>query len=545
MTASTFSISSLTPLNMEMGTIEDDLWNIIITNQNNAFSGRGWVSSDKLDELLRERQRDIQRLCGIDDDGLEELNGVIRIVFTLIHFSKLNQTTYRAIRDMNMTDDHLPVRYEKSPTHLFLSEARIIEDRQRSQETITPFLENRSDCERFANEQFYFWVPSFGKGEYSDLDGRCNLPIYVIQKSVSSGSFGDVSKVKVHHAHLKSEDPETPVTEENNPVLALKILKADSQQEFDQERVALSKLQHCKNPHLITLIASFKRGTDFHFLFPWAEGGDLRSFWEQSWEKHGFKQQREGISWALGQMIGIAKAVEDLHKVQPRDDLGGAKENCRHGDLRPENILAFGDKKSNGDVVWRLCITDAGLAKFHERITNERITGTTTTRGSIEYAPPESRVEDRNKPRSRVYDMWSLGCIFLEFAIWLVGGSAAVDKSRHKRFKEDQYQAYHRKGKLRSQVKDDISLIRTKGFRKLADIIEDKLLVEERKRIGASGLVAALEDWVVKNPSLPVIVDGSDRESGAPLPNQELVDGGGRRRKRDALVALASRFRHQ
>lgn len=347
-------------------------------------------------------------------------------------------------------------------------------------------------------------------------------------------------------------------------MLALKILKADKQEEFDKEREALSKIQHCKNPHLITLIASFKLGSSFHFLFPWAEGGDLRFFWQTSWA--GFEQQHERISWGFGQMIGIAKAIDDLHKVQPYDDDGGADKNGRHGDLRPENILAFRDEQSNGHVLWKLCITDAGLAKFHERITDQRIDGTTTTRGSIEYAPPESRDKNANKPRSRKYDLWSLGCIFLEFAIWMVEGPGAIKQSREKRLKDGAYQAYHRKDKLLSQVKEnayklrppvkeDISSLRDERkypirFRKLADIIENKLLAEEEKRFEASQLVPALEYLVIENPSpdvVPqVVVDGSDRDNNAPPPNQEPAEGGGRRRRRDALLDLVPwRFGHQ
>lgn len=205
------SFLALTPLNMENDTkIKDDIWNFIETNNTDAHGG-GYVSNDNLDKLFRNHQKVIQELCGIDDDKLGELNEVIRIIFTLILQQKLNQTTYKAICDMKMTDDHLPIQYKKGPTHQFESKARIIEGRQRDRQTKKALFESISDNTRFAHDQYFFWVPSFGKGEYSELDKGCILPIHVIQKGVASGSFGDIDKVKVHYAHLKSEDPQNPV----------------------------------------------------------------------------------------------------------------------------------------------------------------------------------------------------------------------------------------------------------------------------------------------------------------------------------------------
>ena len=47
------------------------------------------------------------------------------------------------------------------------------------------------------------------------------------------------------------------------------------------------------------------------------------------------------------------------------------------------------------------------------------------------YEPPEVRIL-ADKPRSRRYDIWSMGCIYLEFVIWLLYGTSGL-----KRFQED------------------------------------------------------------------------------------------------------------
>jgi hypothetical protein len=55
------------------------------------------------------------------------------------------------------------------------------------------------------------------------------------------------------------------------------------------------------------------------------------------------------------------------------------------------------------------------------------------------YAPPEFELVDH--PCSRSFDIWSLGCVFLEFMCWLVqGGSGSenpVDAFQKARYLED------------------------------------------------------------------------------------------------------------
>ncbi len=45
------------------------------------------------------------------------------------------------------------------------------------------------------------------------------------------------------------------------------------------------------------------------------------------------------------------------------------------------------------------------------------------------YEPPEAEV-GQNEPRSRRYDVWSMGCIYLEFAIWLLRGENGLQRFR-------------------------------------------------------------------------------------------------------------------
>ena len=139
-------------------------------------------------------------------------------------------------------------------------------------------------------------------------------------------------------------------------------------------------------------------------MFPWADGGSLRDYWEQ------YPNQRPSfdlIFEALAQLQGIADAVHALHNcyVSPEqncadtheteggitklsvvvtneheDDVHGIEEgnrkSLRHGDLKPENLLRFADPRTG---LFDLRIADLGLAKQHIAKTRDR-THLTTTR---------------------------------------------------------------------------------------------------------------------------------------------------------------------
>lgn len=174
----------------------------------------------------------------------------------------------------------------------------------------------------------------------------------------------------------------------------------------------MTRLRSLNHPHLIKAIAHYTKGDDHYFMFPWADGGNLRDFWKGEPPR---KLDGEFIRWAFDQFQGLAGAIERLHS-----SLKDAA--CRHGDLKPENILCFENHKSRSPQKQpALVIADVGLAKVHKVVTEMRNEATKALAGTVMYEPPEA-VLGMQKPRSRRYDIWSLGCIYLEFLIWMLYG---------------------------------------------------------------------------------------------------------------------------
>jgi serine/threonine protein kinase len=180
-------------------------------------------------------------------------------------------------------------------------------------------------------------------------------------------------------------------------------------------------------------------------MFPWADGDNLREFWESVPQQH---PNETLIVETLWQLRGIADAIYELHNFKGEDtksqvtldspalavprvsdpknevsDYNDTTESIRHGDLKPDNLLRFLDRKS---TLGTLKLADMGLAKRHVVATILREKPTSTRYGTIRYEAPEA-VTNVGGGRSRLYDIWSMGCITFEFIIWNLYGNAALN----------------------------------------------------------------------------------------------------------------------
>ncbi|TVY74710.1 Calcium/calmodulin-dependent protein kinase [Fusarium oxysporum f. sp. cubense] len=208
------------------------------------------------------------------------------------------------------------------------------------------------------------------------------------------------------------------------PYVALKEVNND--EAFEKEKTNLELIQSLKHEHLIKLIATCQKGSICYFIFPWADGGDLRDFWKAN---DTIPRSQDLVVWSLRQILGIVSAINALHG-----------KNTRHGDIKPQNILHF--LKSHDDAAMdsrgRLILADVGVSKIHREITSMRQDPTNCQQSTVTYEAPEAQSDQREgKPRGRRYDMWSLGCMFLEFTVWLVFDYSTVRSFRKSRRTRD------------------------------------------------------------------------------------------------------------
>lgn len=180
------------------------------------------------------------------------------------------------------------------------------------------------------------------------------------------------------------------------------------------------------HPHLISLLATYEYRRAYYLIFPWADG-DLDDLWVVHNPEPYFDTKT--FRWVAKQCEGIASGLVKIHNYQTSNSKchPGFRETRygRHGDLTPQNILWFDD--ADGGM---LKITDFGLSEFsttHSKTYRPR-SGVATT---MSYRPPESDIVGGKIGQSS--DIWTLGCLYLEFITWLLGGIKLVNEFTMKR----------------------------------------------------------------------------------------------------------------
>ena len=187
----------------------------------------------------------------------------------------------------------------------------------------------------------------------------------------------------------------------------------------------------CHKGHIVRFITAFRRGTpenkEHYLITEWADGGNLRDLWKAT-PKPEITVTR--VKEVIKQLLGLAEALNAAHYLRDADGVySGA--SYRHGDLKPANILWFTDGKALGTL--KIC--DWGCAKNKEVETALRHSKTSSEFGTRRYEPPEitaglGKMLPGSEERriSRLYDIWSMGCIILEFIVWLLYGFEGLER---------------------------------------------------------------------------------------------------------------------
>lgn len=194
-------------------------------------------------------------------------------------------------------------------------------------------------------------------------------------------------------------------------------MKEIKSQDYDEYRNEVSVLERFSgsnkgHSHLIRLLMAFKHGERYYLLFRWAEGNlvDL-------WKKHRLSPTSSSDTrWLIKQSLGMADGLRKINCHSSWDQSGSngtahkdRKYRGRHGDIKPENILWF---EKDGDTQHHLVISDFGLTRFHSPDSVSRVANRLVGGFSPTYSPPEL---DLQEELSQKYDIWSLGCLYLEF----------------------------------------------------------------------------------------------------------------------------------
>ncbi|OAQ61687.1 kinase domain-containing protein [Pochonia chlamydosporia 170] len=243
---------------------------------------------------------------------------------------------------------------------------------------------------------------------------------------MATGGSGIIRQVSIHpgHHNFKSEKS----SEQEEHYFALKEIGTLCKDSYLQELRALRKT-HATDAikmHLIKLLLAFEHGTRKFLMFEWADG-NLYDYWKGNAAPP--EPTIEKCRWAAKQCLGLAAALGKIHghdnlgdpsyssdTPEKKDAEGDEKDWGRHGDIKPQNILWFKSYANEKDF---LVISDLGLTRFHSQGSRSKVSPSGLEGHTAAYCPPEMVV---SKHISQRYDIWSLGCVFLEFCTWWARG---------------------------------------------------------------------------------------------------------------------------
>ncbi|RDA86389.1 hypothetical protein CP532_1070 [Ophiocordyceps camponoti-leonardi (nom. inval.)] len=322
--------------------------------------------------------------------------GLRRIFALLVLLRKVN--ALQSFIESSINDDYLPLPLELADGDQSCpSFALLVDDETRDHFVqvqwllLAPQLIRNHD-----NEMAYFHpsaivpcleaevIPKFSQ----DLMEQTSTQTIVLESS-------PVWKVRIHPGHVAAFIQE-------GAKFALKQLKGLSKREAVGEIANLKELRYLTRPqeHVVELLDSFFCIDNFYLVFDWAQD-NLLQYWR-------------------------------------RNDEPESNKDCsrHHGDITPHNILRFANADSSYSY-GTLKLSDFGLAQFLGRGEQEQFHDIhcDPTYQPPECQPPEE-AGDVHTNVTQKSDIWSLGCVYLNFVTWLLRGSRGVEEFSLQRLDE-------------------------------------------------------------------------------------------------------------
>lgn len=215
------------------------------------------------------------------------------------------------------------------------------------------------------------------------------------------------------------------------------------------------------------------------------------------------KHQELTDRWLAQQLAGIAGALKVVHNPQGMLNVPNPN-TTRTGymhDIKPENILVFIYRGK----VCILRLSDFSCAKVVEIVATISGKRDSYKTGSKPGTPTYRAPEILENASSRPYDMWSLGCVYLELLVWYLEGYKALEMFRESREGSVSPHGvvdegfYHKDSngetQLREPVLRKIEELRRKcsgDLKDIVDVVPSLLKIKPKERMNASQLVTRL-----------------------------------------------------
>ncbi|KAI0539474.1 kinase-like protein [Xylaria digitata] len=381
------------------------------------------VISSITSPLSRESEPELDALVDqIDSGDRRNPNNSRKRIFAILTMLDIPSSIVHFVRE-GIWDRHLPFEYQNSADDKQLRYTK--DDESQGICPVQCFGNNDSMAYAFQSSQWEFMAPLFnftgGKIHHHQIQYKMPLPFMEESPVPIHGGNSQVSRVVIHHSHHDLAD---------GSHFAVKQLLQSTDENFEQETKALKLLREHNNPHLAELLGTYKYHESYYLIFRWAID-DLETFWQS----HPSPFSVPNMSfWALQQCLGMAKGLQLIHGGHCSHS-GGFTLRGRHGDIKPANILRYLPRPgSNDPELGVLKISDFGLTRFHQNHSYRRRYNHGPL-ATMTYRSPEG---DLDHEITYLWDLWPLGCLYLEFLTWILQGWDEVVVFSKERKDEDQ-----------------------------------------------------------------------------------------------------------
>ncbi|RSL48343.1 hypothetical protein CEP54_012970 [Fusarium duplospermum] len=345
-----------------------------------------FIPADMVDNLVT-KDVILEKIPGVFDseDGVQLASYILahaRRIFTItaVHCGLNSQELKTAIthfKEQGFGDGDLPI---PDPSRRDQQKAAVPLSLPQSKWTIFYQSQWRYSAPVFLNEVF----------NYQFEPNHIIMPFTWV--SARAGGLGSAFEVRIHQAHQEY------FKVDNNAHIKLVLNQfnptdlQDSQllQAWSTESTVAKRIRHLNHPHITNALAAMEIGSKRYLMFPCADGGSLRDYWSTFRRP---RLSRDFVADVIDQLRGLADALDALHRS-----------GYRHGDLKPESIL----RSEAGASLGRLKLADL------ERVRRSASSNT------VLYASPEVNMPSRAQPQ--LTDLWSMGCIIVDFIVWLLYG---------------------------------------------------------------------------------------------------------------------------
>jgi serine/threonine protein kinase len=396
----------------------------------------------------------------IDDDELldnvTEAKDTFHFVpklFAICVYCALPMAFLRKLLQRGFGDPDLPLKSSQCP------------DQAHQQLFETAFLLNQSS----------FLVATFDLNKSMAVPSDWVVPIKYNKKiKCGKGGFSVVYPVRIHPDHqtflkvflFQLEMAHTLlILSQGTDLFAMKKFKAmdhtfGEKGPYHREEDFLNEIANLKHPHLVKRLASWTYEGSYYILFPLAKC----NLWEHMKRNPQRELTPKFVRWFLHQMTGLAEALQTVHSPSSRTGRlelrPAARKTAYHHDIKHQNILCYdADDADDAETILRL--SDFGCGKVAEMLSTVSGSEMSHVTNAKMGTPTTEAPEGFRNRTSRPYDMWSMGCVYLELLVWMLCGFEALCQFRRDRegivsqerpTKDDRFYDYDKKGNLRVRI---------------------------------------------------------------------------------------------